>query len=655
MNSKIITKKKTTDIIVKTIVFVISSFSIFALIAMFGFILAKASPALQGKGFVKIFFSSDITEFGIWSALIISLITSIGAVLIALPISKRIAIIIRYRLKKSGKAFRILVDILAGVPSVIFGVFAISSLGKITSAIGGIHSHLTIFNATLMLTIMIIPTMVSLITNQLFLVKDVLIESSIALGNTKSKAIYSTSLKSIKSGIYIAAIVSLGRAIGETMATAMVLGTKAPVNVFKNGFNIFNEGYQTLATSIASFMFTDSSSEIVVQSAFAMGISLFVVIMVLVVLVTRIASKKQLTMRTPFSNKRWNYILIDVIKLPYYAIYYFFLYLNKAISIIFSYIAVLFSYLIHFFTINILKRKPNKYSKNVKLFHVWWLITWEIICAILISGIVGWIVFDITAIGASQLSSKDMFTNRNGVSNSLVWTLLLILLAIVITFPLALLTAVFLSEYARDRWDGKLIKFFLDSLGGTPSILFGIFGMIIFIEKLGLQSGGGSSLLAGGLTMMLVILPTYTRSIEQVITNVPNELREASLALGASKWETLRKIILPQTISGIVSGTILSMSRIISETAPVFLTLGMSFNPKFGLMEHGQTLTTWILSNQIYGTESMATRISWSYKFAFVTVLIITLLIFISYSIEPLMKWIKKLKRKRFKKKVIYE
>ncbi|QSF13459.1 phosphate ABC transporter permease PstA [Mycoplasma sp. Mirounga ES2805-ORL] len=652
VNQKKIDSKIKKDKLVKFLIHLIASFSIVMLVLMFGFILYNSWPAIKGKKFIKIFFSSDIKNFGILSALFVTLVTSFGAILIALPISKRLAILIRYRTVKFSKFFRIIIDILAGVPSVIYGIFAINSLGKLSSFITHTTSKLTIFNATLMLSIMIIPTMVSLITNQLYLVKPTLLESSIALGNTKTKAIYSIALKSIKPGIFVAMIVSLGRAIGETMATSMVLSTSVPKDVLKEGLGFFNQSYNTLASAIAGFMFTDSNDPIIVHNAFAMGLSLFIIIMLLVLVMTYISSKKKFSKPAPFKTKKCFLIVKDIFILPIYVIYYLLFYINYVFKKMFSAVKTI---CISCFLAKGKRQERFKRNLFLKKINTLWMIFWEIICAISLISIILWIMFDIFIIGSQGFYLYDFNPKKPGLMNALLWTILLVVVTIVIAFPLALFTAIYLSEYAKNSFFGKVVKFFLDSLGGTPSILFGIFGMILFLDLIGLRATGKTSLLAGALTMVLVILPAYTRSIEQIISNIPNELREASLALGASKWETLRKIILPKTIAGIVSGTIISISRIISETAPIFLTLGMSFNPNFGLLNQGQTLTTWILNNQIYGTEPIKFRIIQSYKYALITIVIISILILISYSIEPIFRFIKRRKSIKKYKRIKYD
>lgn len=156
----------------------------------------------------------------------------------------------------------------------------------------------------------------------------------------------------------------------------------------------------------------------------------------------------------------------------------------------------------------------------------------------------------------------------------MVFTVVLVLLTILISLPISLATALYLSEYAKNKKSGNVIKFFLDSLGGTPSILFGMFGIIFFRQVLEIGNGG-FSLIAGSLTMVIVIIPTFTRSIEQVLAQIPDDLRMASYSLGASKFETIKKVIIPQALPGMIIGIILSAGRVIAETAPVYLTIGM--------------------------------------------------------------------------------
>jgi phosphate transport system permease protein len=157
-----------------------------------------------------------------------------------------------------------------------------------------------------------------------------------------------------------------------------------------------------------------------------------------------------------------------------------------------------------------------------------------------------------------------------GIFPFLVGTLLLPLLALVIALPLGVGTAVYLCEYTRETRMTHIIRFGTDCLAGIPSIIFGLFGLIFFVNMLGM----GWSLLSGGLTLAIMILPTIIRTSEEAIRAVPNAFREVSCSMGATRWETVRRVVLPGALPGIVTGVMLSVGRCIGETAAVIFTAG---------------------------------------------------------------------------------
>jgi phosphate transport system permease protein len=131
-------------------------------------------------------------------------------------------------------------------------------------------------------------------------------------------------------------------------------------------------------------------------------------------------------------------------------------------------------------------------------------------------------------------------------------------------------TAIYLEEYAKDNWITNFIKVNISNLAGVPSIVFGLLGLTVFVRALAL----GTSVLAAGLTMSLLVLPVIIVASQEAIRAVPNQLREASFGLGATKWQTIVRIVLPAAIPGILTGAILALSRAIGETAPL-VVLGM--------------------------------------------------------------------------------
>jgi phosphate transport system permease protein len=161
---------------------------------------------------------------------------------------------------------------------------------------------------------------------------------------------------------------------------------------------------------------------------------------------------------------------------------------------------------------------------------------------------------------------------EGGVLPMIVGTLAVTLLAVAIATPLGLGTAIYLVEFTRENRFTRMVRFGADSLAGVPSIIFGLFGFVFFVITLGF----GWSILAGGLTLSFMILPTVIRTSEEALKAVPQGYREVALTLGASKWQSIVKVVLPSALPGIVTGVILGMGRSISETAAVIFTAGSS-------------------------------------------------------------------------------
>jgi phosphate transport system permease protein len=164
---------------------------------------------------------------------------------------------------------------------------------------------------------------------------------------------------------------------------------------------------------------------------------------------------------------------------------------------------------------------------------------------------------------------KDM-GRTGGILPTIAGTLLLPLLAIAIALPLGVGTAVYLAEYTRETRLTRTLRFGTDCLAGIPSIIFGLFGFIFFV--VGLRMGW--CLLSGGLTLAIMVLPTIIRTSEEAIRAVPNAYREVSFSLGATRWETVMKVVLPNALPGIVTGVMLGIGRSIGETAAVIFTAG---------------------------------------------------------------------------------
>lgn len=174
-----------------------------------------------------------------------------------------------------------------------------------------------------------------------------------------------------------------------------------------------------------------------------------------------------------------------------------------------------------------------------------------------------------------------------GILPMTITTLYTIVLSIIIATPIGVLAAVYLKEYAKQGKIVKVIRFATESLAGIPSIVYGLFGGIFFVVVLGFNY----SILSGALTVSIIILPVIIRTTEESLKTVPNSYREASLGLGATKFQTLYKVIVPSAIPGILSGLILSIGRVIGESAAILLTAGTVAQMPKGIFDSARTLT----------------------------------------------------------------
>jgi len=174
-----------------------------------------------------------------------------------------------------------------------------------------------------------------------------------------------------------------------------------------------------------------------------------------------------------------------------------------------------------------------------------------------------------------------------GIFSTIVGTIVLTALAILIATPLGVGTAIYLTEYTWENTLTRVIRFGAECLAGIPSIIFGLFGFILFVTKLGF----GWSILSGGLTLAFMILPTIIRTSEEAIKSVPTSYRQVSFSLGGTKWQTVIRVVLPSAISGIVTGIILSVGRSIGETAAVIFTAGSALRIPTSLFSSSRTMS----------------------------------------------------------------
>ena len=220
-------------------------------------------------------------------------------------------------------------------------------------------------------------------------------------------------------------------------------------------------------------------------------------------------------------------------------------------------------------------------------------------------------------------TSPSYIRDTIGILPNILNTLFLVVVTLVITLPLGVGAAIYLTEYAKNKKLVAAIEFATETLTGIPSIIFGLVGMLFFCQLLGLQA----SLLAGALTLVIVTIPTIIRTTQESLKTVPQSYREAALGLGSGKWTMIRTVVLPSSIDGIVTGCILSVGRIVGESAALLFTagMGMSMNNFFGSVDQflppsGASLT---VALYVYARE----RAEFDVAFAIAAILMILTLV----------------------------
>lgn len=209
-------------------------------------------------------------------------------------------------------------------------------------------------------------------------------------------------------------------------------------------------------------------------------------------------------------------------------------------------------------------------------------------------GVLGLIVLYVLIQGLPHVSPGFLFQmpenmgKEGGILPTLAATVYVTFLALLISCPISLGAALYLVEYTRENTITRILRFFTETLAGIPSIIFGLFGAAFFLYGLGMRL----SILAGSLTLSMMLLPIMIRTSEEALKSVPISYREGSLALGATTWQTVTKAVLPSAAGGILTGILLGLGRAVGETAALFLTLGGSIlKIPTSPLEQGRTMT----------------------------------------------------------------
>lgn len=529
--------------------------------AIFVFIIMKSIPALAETGLGNFLFGTEWApdandvygqplagSYGILPMLVGTLVATVCALLVGGTLGFFTAVFLSYYCKGKVKTvFTSVINLLAGVPSVIFGFFGIKVVMPLFNMLSPNGNSSGLLLTSVILGMMIFPTVASLSKTALEAVPQAYYEGALALGGTRDQAVFRTVVPAAKSGITAAMILGVGRALGETMAVVMVAGNSPqfPEGLFSS--------FRTMTANIVLEM--GYAGEMQMGALFATGGVLLVFVAITVILLSLVTSDKKSKGR---GGKKFGFSLFNGRKICF---------AGKA----FSFVSAAFA------------------------------------LAFLAALIIYLLVMGLPHLSGQLLFGAYEYGGEISILPSVAATLMTVGISLVIALPLGICAAIFLSEYAGSRNPlVRIIRGAIDVLSGVPSIVYGLFGAVTFVTLL----GGNYSIAAGSLTISVMLLPTVIRATEESLRAVPMSLREGALALGAGKLRTVFTVVLPSAMPGIIAAAILSVGRVMSESAPFMFTMGSSIQPMpEGAMSGGTTLAVllyYLSGENLYTDEAYA-------------------------------------------------
>lgn len=476
------------------------------------FLAAEALPALReiGTGFFGTVWSPARGLYGALPMLWGSVAVTAAALAVGLPLGLLTAVfLVFFCPRRLAGPIAAAADLLAGIPSVVYGFFGLALLvPTVRTLFGG--SGMSILTAGLLLGVMILPTILSLSRTALAAVDPALYRGARAMGADHAGAVFTVVLPAARSGIRNAALLGLGRAVGETMAVIMVAGNQARLPAG------LTDGIRTLSTGI------------VIEMGYATGTHRAALITLALVLFVIVLVLNLILMCTP-REKAGGAGLTQAFRGPMRRLWGGAPYFAGILTVL---------------------------------------------------ALLALLAF-VAVRGAPHLAEA-----LPGMLAPIAATLAVIVLSLALALPGGLALAVYLAEYARPGRLTRLVRVTVQTLAGLPSVVWGLFGMLFFVIRL----GWGYSILAGGATMGLMLLPIVERTAEEGLRAVDDGLRRGSAALGAGQLRTLWRILLPAAGEGILAGVLLAVGRVVGETAALLYTAGSVAQLPTSLFASGRTL-----------------------------------------------------------------
>lgn len=588
-----------SDKVMRYVLLAVSSLAVLIVLLIILFTLGNSVTAIKEIGILDFLFG-DVWrpsggDYGALPLITGSILVTLGSMALAVPVGIACAIYIsEIAPAKLRTTLKPIVELFSAIPSVVFGFVGMM---VIVPALKVLFPDQQLFSnswlaASIVLALMAMPTIISVSEDAIHAVSRSYREASLAMGATKWESIVKVVLPAAVSGVSAAIILGIGRAIGETMAVLMLTGN-APIipDPLWNVYSLIS----TLTGTIA-LQLPEAVTGSVTQSAlFELGVLLMIIVLIINMLSRHVVNsakrrigegdgKPSLLFRMTgrssiipesvsdrLSEHRSTLMRCGMLLLAFIGVWMFASLLTSDVMALVS-AAVVVAALVG---LGYVFDKVDSTSRQTVCIGGVTVVMGAVILMLAI--IIGHILIKgIPALSIEFLTTSPAPGGRGGgIYPAIIGSLELIAGTAVIALPLGVLTGIYLNEYAKDMRFTSIIREAIDLLNGTPSIVFGMFGMVLFVTAMGF----GYSLLAGWITLAFMILPVIIRTTEEALKSVPKDLREASRAMGATKWRTIYKVVLPAAMGGVVTGAILSIGRAAGETAPIMLTAAVISQP----------------------------------------------------------------------------
>jgi phosphate transport system permease protein len=564
---------------IEKLLFVSGAIAVVVVFFIIVYLFREAYPVLEDVGLKEILTGSKWNPvgepplYGAYLLIVGTLLVTLGAMIFSIPLGIGSAIYIsEIAPPKLRTSLKFAVELLSGIPSVVYGFFGLVVLTNWLRITFDRPTGESWLAGSILLGIMALPTIVSVSEDAINSVPTEYKEASLAVGATKWQTISKVVVPSALSGITAAIILGMGRAIGETMAVMMVTGNAAilphPIT------NVFSP-IRTITGTLGIEMGEVAVGSNHYHTLFVLAVILFIIVLIVnssaVIILMKLSEKfnpKGRPKESKISRKIKDRIRISLYGLVLIGAVYL---LYTAAGVIITGILAAVFLLARYGFRKISARQYQKIALTS--------ITLSVIVVLFLLGV---ILYYIVANGAPNISweflteSPRDLGREGGIFPAIIGTLYLVGGAILFAVPPGVGAGIYLSEYAREGKITRVIRTGIDNLNGTPSIVFGLFGFAFLVLYLNF----GISLLAGQLALAAMVLPTIVRTTEEAVKSIPQTFREASLAVGATKWQTIRRVVLPPAAPGVITGVILSIGRAAGETAPIMFTAAV-FTQRF--------------------------------------------------------------------------